>query len=1133
MKWTRVLAPCAVLIGCADSQPVSQGSAVAVSVDHRGVPRMLQARELAPAPASTAMESARIHVERLAGEWGVAPGTLPVLAPVGEVAVRGGTIARMDQVIDGLPVWGRELRMLVRPGGELATVSGTLVGTLTPRATARFLDDETGAIDRAVLATYGVRDGIHVERAQARRVWYPADDHLVAAWIVDAYTSRADATSSDATRTILDGATGRVLAHHSLVADATFQYSVFAETTGEKHPLDGPIVDSTPHPTGMPDGFYPAYLSGPSSVSVDGLDKNGDPWLTADATATSGNNVDAYVDINAPDGLSNGDFRAEVTAPGVFGYVYNTALGPMDNVTQQKAGITSLFYVINWLHDFWYDAGFTETANNAQALNYGRGGVEGDPILAEAQDNALGGSRNNANMATPDDGMSPKMQVYLWSGKDERTLALSPSNRTPPTGSASWGPKNFDLTGTLIVGTDGTNPNPTDGCSALTNTVTGKIVVIDRGNCTFKTKALNIQNAGGVGMILVNNQASTSPPGMGDDATITTAITIAPLSVTDTEGVQIKADVAAGTVTATLHRKQFQELEGSLDSTLIAHEFGHYIHHRLSFCENKMCRAMSEGWGDFSALLLLARPGDNLDGAFPFSVYTTQGFSADPAYFGIRRAPYSVSTNINALSFRHMRDGEPTPTNHPFNASNTNSEVHNAGEVWAEVLWEGYVALQKAGSDFTAVRTKMAQYVVAGLLLAPPEASPMEMRNALLAAVLASPTPEDYDILMAAFARRGFGSCAVAPPPESQDFTELVESNIVAGNPQLATTVLEDDCDHDGMLDAGETATLKIRVANKGNAPLTDVQLAVTSQVPGVTVVTPPTTLAKLDAFATTDLEIQVTLDAASEPIAGDLGLQVTATGGCAPTVTLPVATRLNVDDKPASSATDTFDTAMSVWEPWTAAWQHVRETALDGAWHGNDLAVASDTRLTSPLLVASDTKPLVITFSHAYSFESAMGTNYDGAVIEYSTDDGGTWQDVTQLGIDPGYTGTITGDAGNELANRQGFTGQSSGFPATADVTLDFGTQLAGKAFRIRFRIGTDGGTGAPGWTIDDVAFSGIVGTPFPTEVVDDGVCGPPGADDPIRSGGGGCCDAGPLRTAHLGLAFGVLALLLRRRRH
>ena len=92
----------------------------------------------------------------------------------------------------------------------------------------------------------------------------------------------------------------------------------------------------------------------------------------------------------------------------------------------------------------------------------------------------------------------------------------------------------------------------------------------------------------------------------------------------------------------------------------------------------------------------------------------------------------------------------------------------------------------------------------------------------------------------------------------------------------------------------------------------------------------------------------------------------------------------------------------------------------------------------------------------------------------------------------------------------------------------------LAGRTFRIRFRIGTDSGTGAAGWDIDDVAFTGIEGLPFPAELPDDGVCdgAPPtgGDDDPLKAGGGGCCSGSTGGGALLSL--GVLALVLRRRR-
>jgi hypothetical protein len=543
-----------------------------------------------------------------------------------------------------------------------------------------------------------------------------------------------------------------------------------------------------------------------------------------------------------------------------------------------------------------------------------------------------------------------------------------------------------------------------------------------------------------------------------------------------------------------------------------------------------MCRAMSEGWGDFTALLLLARPGDDLRGAYPFSVYTTQGYAGDPGYFGIRRAPYSVNFDINGLMFRHMSNGMQLPA-HPLQAQNQNSEVHNAGEIWAAALWEVYVALHEAapGVPFLDVRSKMARYIVNGLSLVPEEASPLEMRDALLAAALAE-SPADYAVMSQAFARRGFGSCAVAPPAGSVTFIGIVDSTIIAGNPQMASLDIADGCDDDSIIDTGETATVKVRLVNQGHAPLTDLDVAVTSDVPGVTVHTPPTRLDRLESFQAHDLEIAVSLEAGiGEALAGDLALQVTSSGGCEETVKLPISFRLNVDDVRSHSATDTFDALLSFWEPWAIAWRHERESPLDGIWHADDLAFVSDTRLTSPRLVADADKPLTISFSHRYSFEMTNGTSWDGGVLEYSIDGGETWADIAEL-TDPGYTAILTTESGNPLGDRPAYTGRSAAYPAYETVTLALGTGIAGQTFRFRFRLGTDAGTGGPGWDIDDVAFDGIVGTPFPAQVADDGICTPI-KDDPILSGGGGCCQTGGGSDTAL-LTLGVLGLFARRRR-
>lgn len=79
-----------------------------------------------------------------------------------------------------------------------------------------------------------------------------------------------------------------------------------------------------------------------------------------------------------------------------------------------------------------------------------------------------------------------------------------------------WATPDFLVPGTFVEdtlmmvedGTPGTNPqgNPIsqEGCNPLTNDLTGKIAVIFRNTCEFGAKAINAQNAGAVGVIIVN-----------------------------------------------------------------------------------------------------------------------------------------------------------------------------------------------------------------------------------------------------------------------------------------------------------------------------------------------------------------------------------------------------------------------------------------------------------------------------------------------------------------------------------------------------------------------------------------------------------------------------------------------------
>ncbi len=55
---------------------------------------------------------------------------------------------------------------------------------------------------------------------------------------------------------------------------------------------------------------------------------------------------------------------------------------------------------------------------------------------------------------------------------------------------------------------------------------------------------------------------------------------------------------------------------------------------------------------------------------------------------------------------------------------------------------------------------------------------------------------------------------------------------------------------------------------------------------------------------------------------------------------------------------------------------------------------------------------------------------------------------------------------------------------------TIDFGTTLANKTIKLRFRIGTDEVQAAGGWYIDDIAFTGLSNKPFSAQLPEDGMC-------------------------------------------
>jgi uncharacterized repeat protein (TIGR01451 family) len=79
----------------------------------------------------------------------------------------------------------------------------------------------------------------------------------------------------------------------------------------------------------------------------------------------------------------------------------------------RRGAVTQLFYISNWYHDQLFKLGFDEGSANFQQTNFGGSGLGGDRVLADAQDAS---GTNNANFATPPDGVSGRMQMYRFTG---------------------------------------------------------------------------------------------------------------------------------------------------------------------------------------------------------------------------------------------------------------------------------------------------------------------------------------------------------------------------------------------------------------------------------------------------------------------------------------------------------------------------------------------------------------------------------------------------------------------------------------------------------------------------------------------------------------------------------------------
>jgi hypothetical protein len=615
------------------------------------------ARQAGAAAGDAPEAAARAYLRALGSLYGLSgthAATLPLLFT--QALPGGGALVKFRNRVDGVDVFREDAAVLVDRERKLVAVGGFVAdgvgrarfGAKSADAAAAALADwefaagtaaalqssgKSGDFERLTLPPGAASaSGATLQRpVRVKPVLFRLPTELRAAWYVEAQVRDGGGARIDAYAYVIDDADRSILFRRNLTADAAFGYRVFAEGGGDRLPFPAPTGRGAfPHPTGAPDGYQPPFAT-QNLVTLANLPfSRNDPWLPADATVTTGNNVDAFADIAAPDGFDPGDVRAATTAPGVFDHVHDPALAPNATPAQIQAAVVGLFYANNWLHDWFYDAGFDELAGNAQASNYGRGGLEHDAIVAQGQD--FGGT-DNANMTTPADGEPPLMRMYMF--RAVQALATIVSGTTVPSVGALFGPKTFDVTGAVAVA------NPAEACAAVAPDVAGKIALVDRGTCSFQVKARNAEAAGAIGVIVADTVAEPLIAYMIGDGSADPLIPSTFVALAD--GAATRTALAGGPVTATLVSRKGPNRDGTLDNTIVAHEWGHYLSNRLigdaAGISGAQGGGMGEGWSDFVALLTLV---EGADAALPGNAHFNGTYAIGGYVYG---GPPSPPTN--------------------------------------------------------------------------------------------------------------------------------------------------------------------------------------------------------------------------------------------------------------------------------------------------------------------------------------------------------------------------------------------------------------------------------------------------------------------------------------------------------
>jgi extracellular elastinolytic metalloproteinase len=332
------------------------------------------------------------------------------------------------QEINGLHVFGNGVKVNVAKDGRIINVVGSPIASasgapaVSPGITAaQAVATSRAGVQEAVLplsakmGTDTAQTTVFANGDRANLVYFAGLDGLTLAWQTLIWGR------NDAWQTVVDAATGKLLYRQTISSDA-----------------NGSVWTN-----------YPGASVGGTQQTVD-LSK----WLNAGASTLVGPNVHVYSDVNDDNSAESTEEVGPSDASGNFVYPFtsfdNTTNSPCDaafpcswdstlipgagldasfNVvgppswdTNRKQNAVQVFFFTNNFHDHLAASpiGFTDAAgafdgNDALNAEPDDGAdsiatIDGIPFVHMPDPNHT----DNANMSTPPDGISPRMQMYLF-----------------------------------------------------------------------------------------------------------------------------------------------------------------------------------------------------------------------------------------------------------------------------------------------------------------------------------------------------------------------------------------------------------------------------------------------------------------------------------------------------------------------------------------------------------------------------------------------------------------------------------------------------------------------------------------------------------------------------------------------